>query len=130
MEDQTIYQAYLMMRTEPSCAELTLAGALALQDRIPLIHAEAPEPSDFHDLGFLLLAEGRDLFDEFVRELLEFFFTVLQVVFRDQLLFLKIPHIVVGVAADVADGHAGLFQAGVNLLGQLVAAILRERWEI
>ena len=70
-----------------------------------------------------------DLRDVLVGELLKLLLGSLQLIFRDRALALKLLQLVLRVAADVPDGNASLLGAMVDLLDELLAALLGERRE-
>ena len=86
----------------------------------------------FHDLGFFFLAVFGDLFDEAIGQLLKFFFTTFQIILRDQFFLFKIAHVVVRIAADIANGNPRLLQTMMHMLDQVTAAFFvsggRLRW--
>ena len=65
-------------------------------------------------------------FDVAIGNLLQFFFALLQIIFRDQFLFLEFTQILDQIAADIAHGHAAFFGAVVDQLDQLAAAFFGE----
>ena len=78
---------------------------------------------DFHDLFFFILTEPCDLFDEFVGEFLQVILAALEVIFRDQFFFFKIPDVIVQVAADVPYRNARFFEAVIHVFDQITAAV-------
>src|SRR5215216_3338266 len=64
----------------------------------------------FHDLGFFSLTVVANFFHIAVGQLLKFSFAAFEFVLRDQFFLFEIAHIVMGIAADVADGDPRLLK--------------------
>src|SRR5262245_7056913 len=81
----------------------------------------------FFDFRFLAGAGLIHLFDMLVGQLLQINFAALEIIFRDHLFLLEFAQVVMGGAADVADGDARFFQAVVDHFNELFAALFGER---
>src|ERR1700694_5319526 len=82
---------------------------------------------------FRLLAPGDllDTLDELIRQFLQALLGALFVFHRDAavVLFLRFAEMLEGVAAAVADGDPRLFRTLMDLLDELLAAVLGQLWQ-
>ncbi|MDB5967123.1 MAG: hypothetical protein JWQ72_3623, partial [Polaromonas sp.] len=79
--------------------------------------------TDRHDVLFLDGDQLVHIGDKTVRELLNVVVGAALVVFRCQFVLDQLLDVVVGVPAQVADGHLGMFAFGADHLGELLAAL-------
>ena len=71
-------------------------------------------PLDGHHLGLLGLGVGIDLADLGIGQLLDVIEALLGLVFGNLAILLQSLDGIIGVAADIADGHAALFSLGLG----------------
>ncbi len=78
---------------------------------------------DGQKFSFFPFADLVDLPDLVVGKFLEFCFGTVEVVLGDLVVVFQAADVFVAVAADVADGDAGFFDALTDVLGEFAAAV-------
>src|SRR5690606_442595 len=86
--------------------------------------------SDRHQFLFLGLDHLVDVLDRLVGDLLDLVLGAAHVVLADLLFLQQVLDLLVGVAADVADGDLGVLALAGHDLGQLTAALLGQRRQV
>src|SRR5215210_7009790 len=97
----------------------------ALSASLPFAFCLELDAQDFLLFGSRQLV---NLADVSIGELLHFVEPCALAVFGDGFVLQELLQAVVGVAANIAYGRAMLFGDLVHLLGQLLAALFRQRW--
>src|SRR5688572_30724759 len=88
------------------------------------------DPSNRHKFLLFGLDHLIDVLDGGVGDLLDLDLGAADVVFGDLLFLQQFLDLVVGIAADVADGDLGVLALGVDELGQFLAALLGEGGQV
>src|SRR6478672_6159514 len=86
--------------------------------------------SDRHQLLFLGAYHLVDVLDGLVGEFLDVRFAACRLVLGDLLVFQQLLDVVVGIAADIADGDLGVLPLAMDVLGQFLATLFGESGQV